>query len=40
MPFWKLNLFHRYKPQIEAIASKCEEFTIIYLENDSRADMD
>lgn len=39
MPFWNMNLFHRYSPQIEAIAEKCEEFTIIYLESDAIVDM-
>ena len=30
MPFWDLNLMHRYLPQIEAIAKLCSEFHVIY----------
>ena len=34
MPFWNLNLLHRYRPQLEALAAYLDEFHIIYLEGE------
>lgn len=31
MPFWNLNLFHRYQPQLEAISENVDQLTLLYL---------
>lgn len=30
MPFWNLDLFHRYRPQLEAIADNVDELRLLY----------
>lgn len=34
MPFWNLDLFNRYFPQINTIAKKCSLFHLVYLNGD------